>query len=147
MSDNWLLLLYCKWRCKRGPRYARLWNSEQTILSKSWVNLIYLESVNDSSRNFSSLVSSGCKNVSSSSFANSFSSSDGMCHWIFRLKRSPGFPQSYTWRTEIQIYIITTIKKSRYRTWLDSVCTWLLQRHQHCNCKMIGRLISAIRDS
>ena len=112
MSDNWLLILYCKWRCrKRGPRYARLWNSEQTILSKSWRNLIYLESVNDSSRNFSSLVSSGCKNVSNSSFANSFSSSDGMCHWMFRLKRSPGFPQSYMWRTEIQIYKFTTIKK------------------------------------
>ena len=84
--------------CVKGEHYTGIWGLKQTILSKSWGNLIYRDSVNDSSRNFSSLVSSGCKNVSNSSFANSFSSSDGMCHWMFRLKRSPGFPQSYTWR-------------------------------------------------
>ena len=77
---------------------------------KAGGNLIYLESVNDSSKNFSSLVSSGCKNVSNSSFANSFSSSDGMCHWMFRLKRSPGFPQSYTWRLKYTL-IFSTITK------------------------------------
>ena len=132
--------------CVKGEHYTGIWGLEQTILSKSWGNLIYLERVNDSSRNFSSLVSSGCKNVSNSSFANSFSSSDGMCHWMLRLKRSPGFPQSYTWRKKYKLFLLQYQKSVLSLTWLF-VCTWLFQRDQQRNRKMIGRLISVRRRS